>query len=599
MFKGNVDAYLKKGLSCIPIALKGKCPPKGFELMPFWNRTPTKDEVAGWKKKYSSWNIGIVTGKRANLTVIDCDTSEAIDKIEELLPDSMELPIAITPRGQHYYFQYCEAIGNRNGAQPGIDIKSEGSFIIAPPSRGQNGKVYEWNKSFSFFTVTPPPVPEALVEYLGTASQTYTPPKNGLLTKGSRNDDLFHAALHFFKDKRSREDVERIILNMARAAKPPLSENEALAAINSAEERVSKKGDMKHRLDSEGLEQIGMRPMRHLWYPVAPYGAVGTILGNPGVAKTFVLADLTARISTGKPLPVYRKPSQPVQGKVIYVTSEGIPDRILKPRLYAAGAEMKNIRLVRGLFDEKNDFLTLDVNANLPLLKELVLSERGKDLQYVLIIIDPIASFISGRTNLNDTTQARQALDTVARFAEELEIAVLVAIHPNKDETKRTIARASGSLQMSAAVKSAWLVSEPGKEDPHNKRYLAPYKIQTEEYDKEETLPFFLETAKFQFQGEDFEVGKVKWGQDLERCNVEEIMSPRVHDNIPPAVKARLLVKEQLSQGAKTKQDVIKAGEDKGLSPWQIQRASESLNVDRAPSAFGGDWFWSLPEKEE
>jgi hypothetical protein len=596
MFTKNVENYLKKGLSCFPVMSTKK--PAIPTWAQFQERMPSKAEIAEWKRDLGEMNIAIVTGKRANLTVIDCDTPEAIEAIEKLLPDTYELPIAKTPRGQHYYFEYCKTLKNKSKTQPGIDIRNDGGYIIAPPGRSKNGGRYEWHESYSLHNTQPPPVPKEIVSYLKTPD-TYTPPKNALLKKGSRNEDLFHAALVFFKDRRSRGDVERIILNMARAAEPPLPDKEAVAAVNSAEQRVLKNGNEKARLDLEGLEKIEMRPVRWLWYPIAPFGAVGTLLGNPGVAKTFVLADLTARISSGKPLPIYRKPSPPMQGKVIYVTSEGIPDKILKPRLYAAGAVMENIKLIRGVLDEKNNFLTLDVRQHLPLIKELVLEEKGKESEYVLIVIDPIASFVSGKTNLNDSTQARQALDVVARFSEETETAVLVAIHPNKDETKTTIARAAGSMQMSAAVKTAWVVTEPEKKDPHNKRYLAPYKIQTEEYDKNETLPFFLETAKYVHQGENFEVGKVRWGDELEKCNIEKIFSPRVDEGIPPAVKVRLFVKEQLWQGARKKQDIIDAGGDLGFSPYQIRRAADALGVNSAPTGFGEEWVWSLPEKVE
>lgn len=351
-------------------------------------------------------------------------------------------------------------------------------------------------------------------------------------------------------------------------------------------------------LDIINLEDVEMEPVRWLWYPVAPFGMVGTVLGNPGVGKTYMLADISAKISAGRELPVYKEKSECIQGKVIYITSEGVPKQILKPRLHAAGANMENIKLIRGIYDEKKNFKILDIGHHLPLLEELISDEKSQ--RYVLIVIDPIASFVSGRTNLNDTTQARQSLDTVARFAEKMDVAVLVAIHPNKDTTKNTMARAAGSMQMSAAVKTAWLVAEPKEDDPLNKRYLAPYKIQMVQFDKNETLPFYLEKGGFEYNGNLFEdVAKVKWGELTEKCNVEKIISPRIDENLPPAVKVRRWLKSYLQEGGRMRSDCMDAGMEQGFSKDQIQNAAKKLNLEQVPSGFGGAWMWSLPIDED
>jgi len=354
--------------------------------------------------------------------------------------------------------------------------------------------------------------------------------------------------------------------------------------------------DNQPRLSKKNFLEIPMERVSWLWYPVAPFGMVGTILGNPGVGKTFVLADLAARVSAGKPLPIYRRPNEKIyRGGVIYITSEGVPEKILKPRLYAAGAVMENITLIQGLYC-RGKFQVLDVRHHLNLLLDLIRKE--KKTPFLLAIIDPIASFVSGSTNLNDAVQARHALDVIARFAEEAGVAVLAALHPNKDETKRTIARAAGSMQMSAAVKTAWVITEPKDDDPVNMRYFAPYKIQMAEFDKNETLPFYLENANFNLNGELFEVAKIKWSERLVTCNIERILSPRVDERVPPAIKVRLWLKEILQEGSQKAEDIYNLGaEQYGFSKTQIFRASKALNVERAPLGFSGGWIWTLPQE--
>jgi hypothetical protein len=369
------------------------------------------------------------------------------------------------------------------------------------------------------------------------------------------------------------------------------AEIDAIRALDEGRERRSV-------LDMANFSGIRMEPVEWLWYPVAPFGMVGTVLGNPGVGKSFLLTDLAARISSGRDLPVYRKSTgKTYKGWVIYITSEGVPDKILKPRLYAAAAAMENVTLVKGIYNEEKEFQVLDVRYHLPLLLGLIRNEReAKKGNCVLVIIDPIASFVSGKANLNDSVQARHALDAIARFAEEASVAVLVAVHPNKDETKRIMARAAGSMQMSAAVKTAWIVAEPKDDDPLNMRYFAPYKIQTVEFNKNEALPFYLDEANFKHDGKFFEMARIRWSEKTVKCDIEKIISPRADEGLPQAAKVRAWLKEKLKDGSRLARDLYAAAEDEGFTNKQLWHAKDALGVQLSVDGFQGPKVWYLPE---
>lgn len=69
--------------------------------------------------------------------------------------------------GQHIYFRYPAHLSIRNTQETiaGIDVRAEGGFVIAPPSRHQNGKQYLW--TFSPFDTDLAEAPQWLLDKVG------------------------------------------------------------------------------------------------------------------------------------------------------------------------------------------------------------------------------------------------------------------------------------------------------------------------------------------------------------------------------------------------------------------------------------------------
>lgn len=145
--------YVAAGISVIP--LHGPDEPKGAPIekrgkrpaidawKEFQTRYATDEELVKWFSD-GKRNIGIVTGKLSGLTVVDFDTAEAIELAKEKgFPKG---PLVKTARGFHAYCRYEE--GHRNfqkkAGLPGIDLRGEGGYVVAPPSIHATGKAYEW-----------------------------------------------------------------------------------------------------------------------------------------------------------------------------------------------------------------------------------------------------------------------------------------------------------------------------------------------------------------------------------------------------------------------------------------------------------------------
>ena len=148
--------YLEKGLSIIPLKYGEKTPLKPWKE--YQERPPTLDEVKSWFSK--PCNIGIVCGSiSGNLIVIDFDSEEKfeefyrkVDSGEPWLRDKLlNTWIVETGKGIHVYFRvncskedFIKLFRTRVRFVEGIDIKAEGGYVVAPPSKHPSGKFYKF-----------------------------------------------------------------------------------------------------------------------------------------------------------------------------------------------------------------------------------------------------------------------------------------------------------------------------------------------------------------------------------------------------------------------------------------------------------------------
>lgn len=152
--------YAEKGFSVIPVKPDKKPYVKWEHLQ---KRQATQDEIQSWWKKWPNAGIGIVTGKVSGLGAFDFDTREAFGRFNDTVSDGFIGPIARSPRdGWHVYILHDARIGTGTGLIPGMDYRGEGAYIIAPPSRGSNGKHYRWLEGLSIFEVALPVLPDVL-----------------------------------------------------------------------------------------------------------------------------------------------------------------------------------------------------------------------------------------------------------------------------------------------------------------------------------------------------------------------------------------------------------------------------------------------------
>jgi hypothetical protein len=117
--------------------------------------------IAAWWKRSPLANIGLLTGTPGGLFALDLDSLEAEIRLADVLGVGLE-PAGLgglhvsTGRGLHVWYRLPEGVTIKNSAGrlgPGIDVRGDGGYVVAPPSLHASGRRYR----FAGGKLEPPP----------------------------------------------------------------------------------------------------------------------------------------------------------------------------------------------------------------------------------------------------------------------------------------------------------------------------------------------------------------------------------------------------------------------------------------------------------
>ena len=201
--------------------------------------------ITTWWSNYPDANIGLCTGKDANLIVVDIDVKSNAGGMESLQAleaefEKLDTLVVTTPSGGlHYYFSLpkeVEAISCMVAFKKGIDIRADGGYVIAPGS-SIDGKPYE----FKDIDKAIAELPLWLLDLL-TNRETNNSSFDVLATvlgvnEGNRNDSLFKLASSLVGRGVDYDDAKLQVLSANSNCNPPLPKTEALRCLGSAYSR--------------------------------------------------------------------------------------------------------------------------------------------------------------------------------------------------------------------------------------------------------------------------------------------------------------------------------------------------------------------------
>lgn len=108
--------------------------------------------IERWWSDWPDAAVGLPTGEKTGLFALDIDNkpggANGFDWLAEMEAEHGQLPdtarVTSPNGGLHIYFKYVVGTRNRGALGAGVDIRSEGGYVLAAGSTMANGRSYKW-----------------------------------------------------------------------------------------------------------------------------------------------------------------------------------------------------------------------------------------------------------------------------------------------------------------------------------------------------------------------------------------------------------------------------------------------------------------------
>ena len=206
---------------------------------------------------------------------------------------------------------------------------------------------------------------------------------------------------------------------------------------------------INHEYKITRLKDVFKEPVEWLWQGRIPRGAITMLDGDPEVGKSTLSLDLAARVSAGARLPDGARRHMPAP--VLLVGAEDSLAATVRPRLEAAGAALQHVHALEAVYTEEQP---LGRPLRLP-TDNRALHRAIMQTEAVLVIIDPLMSFIDAEINSSIDQDVRKVLWPLAQTAEQTGAAIMIVRHLTKGSTGGpVIYRGGGSMGIIGAARS-------------------------------------------------------------------------------------------------------------------------------------------------
>jgi putative DNA primase/helicase len=384
---------------------------------------------------------------------------------------------------------------------------------------------------------------------------------HGLPPKGDVSDWL--AAGH------SAAELIALAETAPEAAAWPRSAERALVPPRAADKRASAR--------VVRVADVTPEAVTWLWDGRIPLGKITVLDGDPGLGKSTMLADLAARLSTGRPFPGEETGCAPAS--VLFIAHEdGIADT-LRPRLDAAGADTTRIHVLEGFADDSESVRLPSIPGDLASLENVINEHAVR-----LVVIDPLYAYLNSGTDSYSDHDVRSALAPLGAMATRTGAAVVLVRHLRKAGGASAIYRGGGSIGIIGIARAGLLLARDPEDE--NARVVACVKA---------NLGPPPVSLAWRFAGGT--PPRVDWtGESKHSADTLVNVELEAADERSAGEEARSFLQATLEPGPLLTTEVFKQAKQAGIAEKTLRRAKAALGVEVHKTSFSGKWEWELPK---
>lgn len=363
----------------------------------------------------------------------------------------------------------------------------------------------------------------------------------------------------------------------------------AIEQLHRVRDAIDHRKPDSRRLRVRLASEITPERIEWFWPQRFSSGSLTIITGLPGLSKSLLTIDITARITTGGKWP--DGTGSAPKGGVLMFGTEDEPERIVVPRLMAAGADLSLVRIVDGAEDRRTEWLSpISIDRDLELVRE----QLDAFPECKAIIFDPLTQFIEAEENSN--AQTRAALAPLVTLAQERGITVLAVMHLNKKSDAMAVQRIAGASSYGQMARHILFIGNDPDDTATGVEKRRAMIVAKNSYGQMNVGQLYrVITRAGDVPGIEWCAGTVE--MDAEKLNPKPSGVSREHEEQrSEAVDA---LRELLEAGAMGATDVQTAMDGQGYSRRMVSHACKVLNVVKSPRhderGRRSGWVWALP----
>jgi hypothetical protein len=237
--------YCARGWSVIPVIRGTKRP--AVRWLAYQEHLPSEAEIRDWFERWPDASVAIATGAVSGLVVVDVDPKHGgTTSLAYLEGEHGPLPSTVEAisggGGRHLYFAHPGGeVRNKVGLAPGIDLRGDGGYIVAPPSLHASGRRYAWRQAHDPGSIALAAVPAWLLRHVASAAQHPGHPLDHWRSlvhagvgEGERNATIASLTGHLLWHGVDPEVALELLLCWNRVrCRPPLADDEVVHTVLS------------------------------------------------------------------------------------------------------------------------------------------------------------------------------------------------------------------------------------------------------------------------------------------------------------------------------------------------------------------------------